>query len=424
MEISQQLSSIAGAEVSAGKSFRCLLPDHDDSTPSCSVDDRKGVWYCQGCKRGGGVVQFYALYTGRDPASKQVLADCYAELRERGLIAGDVKRRRGDGPAPAMAEFETAAATPPQVKTQGQLRQRVLDAVNAFYQSRLVEGTAAWTFLLSRGLSPATIRRSGLGYAPRAGLAQIAEACGVEEDALADAGIVAKYGRQGPSHHFNDRLVFPVEQDGVVVAFHSRVLDDGSKAAKYKFSQKTGGVDKGSLIYGGSAARQLLAADPAGRLVVVEGNVDALLLQQAGVAAVAAMGSKVSLAMMGTIESLSQRVDYAFDNDDAGRGAARGVFRHYVRRRDAELDVRFTSLEGFNDPADYLAAGGSWSDVRSNSFADIILDAAGRAEGADLDCFGYLSVSDGVAPAIKEGLAGSVPPPPEAEFLYTAHLED
>ena len=40
---------------------RCPLPDHDDSTPSLSVDPKRGLWYCHGCHRGGDGIRLIQL---------------------------------------------------------------------------------------------------------------------------------------------------------------------------------------------------------------------------------------------------------------------------------------------------------------------------------------------------------------------------
>ena len=34
----------------------CVLPDHEDRSPSFTVNPEKNVWYCHGCLRGGDVV--------------------------------------------------------------------------------------------------------------------------------------------------------------------------------------------------------------------------------------------------------------------------------------------------------------------------------------------------------------------------------
>jgi len=45
---------------------RCPLPDHEDRSPSFTVNREKNVWFCHGCLRGGDVVELYRLYHGYD----------------------------------------------------------------------------------------------------------------------------------------------------------------------------------------------------------------------------------------------------------------------------------------------------------------------------------------------------------------------
>ncbi len=40
---------------------RCLLPDHEDRTPSFYVNAEKNLWLCRGCNRGGDVVRLAQL---------------------------------------------------------------------------------------------------------------------------------------------------------------------------------------------------------------------------------------------------------------------------------------------------------------------------------------------------------------------------
>src|SRR5215208_1423551 len=35
---------------------RCPLPDHEDKTPSFTVNAEKNLWFCHGCVRGGDVI--------------------------------------------------------------------------------------------------------------------------------------------------------------------------------------------------------------------------------------------------------------------------------------------------------------------------------------------------------------------------------
>src|SRR5215203_4916001 len=45
---------------------RCLLPDHEDRSPSFTVNAEKNVFFCHGCLRGGDVVELARLAWGYD----------------------------------------------------------------------------------------------------------------------------------------------------------------------------------------------------------------------------------------------------------------------------------------------------------------------------------------------------------------------
>jgi hypothetical protein len=58
--------SICGSGRIQGKEWvaRCPLPDHEDCTPSFTVNPEKNVWFCHGCIRGGDVIEL-ARYAWR-----------------------------------------------------------------------------------------------------------------------------------------------------------------------------------------------------------------------------------------------------------------------------------------------------------------------------------------------------------------------
>src|SRR5215207_5148543 len=47
-------------------SGRCPLPDHEDRSPSFTVNPEKNVWFCHGCLYGGDVVELARLAWGYD----------------------------------------------------------------------------------------------------------------------------------------------------------------------------------------------------------------------------------------------------------------------------------------------------------------------------------------------------------------------
>src|SRR5687768_8695992 len=53
---------------------RCVLPDHEDRSPSFTVNPEKNVFFCHGCLRGGDVVELARLAWGYDQRDAHVAA--------------------------------------------------------------------------------------------------------------------------------------------------------------------------------------------------------------------------------------------------------------------------------------------------------------------------------------------------------------
>jgi len=53
---------------------RCVLPDHEDRSPSFTVNAEKNVFFCHGCLRGGDVVELARLAWGYDERDAHVAA--------------------------------------------------------------------------------------------------------------------------------------------------------------------------------------------------------------------------------------------------------------------------------------------------------------------------------------------------------------
>jgi DNA primase len=53
---------------------RCPLPEHEDRSPSFTVNREKNVWFCHGCLRGGDVVELARLADQYDESEAHVAA--------------------------------------------------------------------------------------------------------------------------------------------------------------------------------------------------------------------------------------------------------------------------------------------------------------------------------------------------------------
>ena len=119
---------------------------------------------------------------------------------------------------------------------------------------------------------------------------------------------------------FRGRLMIPIrDARGRVIAFGGRILGEGEP--KYLNSPDTPLFDKGRTLY--NLDRAGPASRTAKRLIVVEGYMDVIALDRAGIAEVVAPnGTAVTEAQLERMWRLDPAPILCFDGDAAGRKAA------------------------------------------------------------------------------------------------------
>ena len=284
----------------AGQNYSGLCPFHSEKTPSFTVNEEKGVFYCFGCQAGGDIFKFLMLYDGLTfPESIERLAERYGiEVSESG---GSRRRetRRGD-----LFRLNEKAAD--------WFHARLLDST---------QGARARAYLQKRGVDEALWRRFRLGFAPRGvSLAGRLRHEGIALAEAAELGLVVEKGQSGYRDRFFDRIMFPItEPGGKVTGFGGRVIDDGKP--KYLNSPETPLFHKSALVYGLAQARDGIRSND--RVVVVEGYLDVLALAQFGVTdVVATLGTALTVAHLRLLGRYTPNVIALFDGDAAGRNAA------------------------------------------------------------------------------------------------------
>jgi DNA primase len=342
----------------AGREFSGLCPFHEERTPSFYVNRERQVFHCHGCQASGDVFTFIMRTAGLG------FADAVAEVAAR----------------VGMALPETRPLSPEQQRRLAR-RQELLGvcaAALAFFRDCLVgpRGGPAVAYLRRRGVDAPTAERFGLGYAPPDGAALL-QALGrrFPLEALVAAGVVAKRadGEAAPHRRgdaapgsparlrpedcydrFRGRLMFPIwDGRGRVIAFGGRALDPGERA-KYLNSPETPLFRKGQTLYALHLARA--AAERTGRVVVVEGYMDALSCHQFGLQeTVAVLGTALSEEQAGILARTAESVVLAYDADPAGdQATGRGL----AVLQEAGARVEVARLPAGRDPDELLRAEG------------------------------------------------------------------
>lgn len=281
--------------VSKSGSYWGCCPFHSEKTPSFHVLPDKQMYYCFGCKKGGGVVNFIMEEENLSfPEAVRFLA------KRAGM---EVPEDQGDREA-------------------GRRRQRLLDlnrdAARFYYQLlQRPEGRAVQEYLDRRKIRKATAVKFGMGASLDSWdtLLTAMTQKGYTKAELLDAGLVVQNKNGGLYDKFRNRLMLPViDTRGDVVAFGSRVLDKSEP--KYMNSSETPVYSKRRVLYGLNLAKKTKRPN----IILCEGNLDIVTLHQAGFDnAVASMGTALTVEQTRLLSRFTKELVLCYDNDNAGK---------------------------------------------------------------------------------------------------------
>jgi DNA primase len=309
-----------------------LCPFHNEKSPSFSVDQDKGLFYCFGCQKGGSAVQFLM------ELDKLSFPEAMEELAKRAGIPLEVEE------APSEEEKDK--------KVLFELYERLRGTFHWFLMENPA-GAAARERLRARALPDMIVEDYALGYAPadRRWLFQFLAGKGYSSAFLARSGLFS-----GSSHDypiFADRLMFPIcDAKGRVIAFGGRLLQ--GEGPKYINSPDTLLFRKHDNLF--ALDKALPTIKKQGEALICEGYMDALSFHAAGVLnAVAPLGTAFTPNQARLLKRWSDRVLLCFDSDEAGRKAAE---RGCAIAAAAGLDPLVISLPGGKDASEILEKEG------------------------------------------------------------------
>ena len=340
-----RLSDVIGKTVKLrrqGREFVGLSPFNKEKSPSFFVNDDKGFFHDFSSGKHGDLIAFL-------------------QETERLTFTEAVERLAAEAGVPLPAPD-------PQAEAQDKQRQSLadwLETAAAWYEAELRRpiGRAARDYLVGRGLPESEWARFRIGFAPagRTALKDYLVAKGALAPELVAAGLlIAPEDGGSPYDRFRDRILFPIADGrGRIVSFGGRAMDPRA-AAKYLNGPDSPLFDKGRTLFGLPEARRLLHAGGAdAALVVVEGYMDVVACQRAGVAAVAAMGTSLTEGQMEMLWRLHPEPTLCFDGDRAGMQAASRAIDRALPLLKAGRSFRFLTLPGGKDPDDILREQGA-----------------------------------------------------------------
>ena len=319
----------------SGANMFGLCPFHGEKTASFSVAPDKGIYYCFGCHKGGGVINF--------------------QMEMEGLSYPDAVRALAKRVGLTVPEDEQY-----QSRYQQQERLWALHKEAArFFHSQLYApiGAEALNYALGRGMSKSILTTFGVGYASDSwdSLVKAMKAKGYTEQELKDSGLVTVSQKNGNLFdRFRDRLMFPIiDVRGNVIAFGGRIIKNDSDAAKYLNSPETVIFNKRKNLFGLNLAKK----SKQGFLILVEGNIDVVALHQYGFDnAIASLGTSLTEEQAALLTRYTEQVVLIYDGDKAGQNATQRAIPILEK---AGLQVKVLQIRDAKDPDEFLKKFGA-----------------------------------------------------------------
>lgn len=299
-----------------GRRWSGLCPFHTEKTPSFSVNQEEGLYYCFGCGVRGDVITFVREMEKLD------FAAAVEWLAAKVGIALNYTERNESASRQRINELHALVG-------------RAVE----FYHDRLLSGADAGparAYLRSRGFDRVLIERFSVGWAPDE-WDHLARHLRTTPEMLGDSGLgfVNRVGRQ--QDFFRSRIVFPIfDVSGKPVGFGGRKLPN-AEGPKYQNSRENALYAKSSLLYGLNWAKADVVSG--GQVIVCEGYTDVIGFARAGMnQAVATCGTALTESHIRLLKRFTNRIVLAYDADEAGRSAAERVYE-WERAHDVEIHV-------------------------------------------------------------------------------------
>jgi len=330
---------------SGAQNYSGLCPFHKEKSPSFSVNAVHGYFYCFGCHEKGDVFTFVMKLenVGFPEALRIVAQKAGIPLPKRDFSSAEEAREAG-------------------------LRRQLLDvheAATQYFQAALNSPMAARAreYMSSRGITPETVQRFRIGFAPddfnhmRDELRKH-----FSEEVLRASGLFTskEQDQQGlPTGNlyarFRNRVTFPIcNEQGKVIAFTARALLPDEKTPKYLNSPETALYTKGQVLFNLDKAKAAIRAQD--YALLVEGQMDCISVFMAGIQPVlATSGTAFTEAQVRLLSRFTKRVVVNFDPDTAGATAAE---KSIALLTEEDFEVKVVTLDGGLDPDRFVREQG------------------------------------------------------------------
>ena len=317
-----------------GRDYWACCPFHKEKTPSFQIRCDQQVYRCYGCGKHGNIFTFMMEENG------MTFVEAVEALAKR-----------------AGLELPEQTYNPEEVKHKKTLEK--IYAVNKetamFYYNCLKSdtGSIAREYLAGREITWSTVNRFGMGYSPDFDtLPNYLTQKGFDISSMKEAGVIGINESGKPYDFFGGRLIIPIiSGSGKVLGFTGRLLEKKPDFAKYKNTSTTLAFNKRKNLFGINIFKKYKQDAPR-KMILVEGHMDVISLNQAGIPyAVASMGTSLTLEQCREIKRYADVVYVSYDGDSAGQNA---TIRGLELLKEMGIDIKVVCLRDNLDPDDYV----------------------------------------------------------------------
>ena len=320
-----------------GNKYWGCCPFHNEKTPSFTVDESRGFYYCFGCHVGGDAIKFLM------EVRKMPFIDVIKDLAEQYSI-----------PLPNDYEGNKVAAKavdPLEVEII-KMHELAKDFYAGKLQNKTAEAAAALAYLRKRNINQDIIKRFSLGLSSDGWqeLNDLLQRNKFDLAAIKDSGLVSVSQSGNVYDKFRQRIIIPIfNGKGETIAFGGRVLQDTIQP-KYLNSPESRAFSKRKTLYALHIAKDSIRK--AGYSILTEGYMDTISMHVHGFTnTVASLGTAFTNEQARLLGRNARKVLFAYDNDNAGIQA---TIRGINIAREAFLNVAVLDLSPAKDPDEFL----------------------------------------------------------------------
>ena len=336
------IADVVGAKVKLtkkGREYQGLCPFHNEKTPSFTVNESKGFYHCFGCGAHGDIIKF--------------------EMEANGLPFIDALQKLAHQ---AGLQIPQLSAKDKKEEDERKSLYEIMETACAFFERelRMPDGASGLKYFTEkRGLSPETLKKFRLGFAPNnnALMAHL-KAQGIDEKDMKELGLIAipEDTSRRPHDFFRNRVMIPItNKQGKIIAFGGRVME--KIEPKYLNSPDTPIFNKRRNLYNLDKAREVAYKEK--KLIICEGYMDVIALDRYGFGyAVAPLGTALTEEQIAEAWRVCPEPILCLDGDSPGVKAAMRAVDRVLPMLKAGYSLQFLFLPDNQDPDEYLQAHG------------------------------------------------------------------